>query len=639
MNDHQDLQALISNYFLRTALVPVAVIGITLLILYFAFNQYVSKKNMRMLQQEIHHYSQDVLINESEHIKERLDMVISSARLLQDEHRSLFSEPDAFGLPAGQPSFAVAENGMFYKTDKLGSSLYYSSTTKLTGAQRKKAIASEAMDTTFRSLVEHDPYIVAAYFNSHDGMHRHYPYVDRAYEQYESHLNIEEHDLYYPADQIHDPERRAVWTGAYLDPVTNTWMISCLVPVYKDDFLEGVSGVDVTIDSMVDDLFDREHHWDAILFVLDERGVIMAMTEAVEGSPKLKGLVEHVYREAAKSSSQAQESDDLIDESTFTGVSKRTWADRLEVSELISDGEPYLMMEQSVRGTGWKVMAFVEKNRVFKTIDKLKDRAKSVGYAAIAFILFFFFVLFYYLHISSRKIAVQIGTPIKRLAEKTATVGTTQMDNELMQSNIAEIDQLNRNFVKMVDELHSRTKRSIADEIESQMQEKEVRLYHEKSLIDPLTGLYNRYKVDEVIIDEVARAKRYEHELSVIALDIDLFKSVNDIYGHIAGDTVLVDFAWILKSNARTTDIVARMGGEEFVVISSNTGLEAATVLAVKLRRLIDNRRFPINHHVTASFGVTSYKKGDTPADLFDRADKALAQAKDEGRNQVISLP
>ncbi len=640
MKTHQDLQALISNYFMRTALIPVAVIGIALLILYFAFNQYASKKNMSTLKQEIEHYSQEVLIDESEQIRERLDSVMSVAKILQDEHELLFSNPDAFGLPAERPTFSVAENGVFYKSDSVGSSLYYSSTAKITRLQRKRAIASEAMDSTFTSTVEHHPHIVAAYFNSRDGMNRHYPFIDKVYERYKNDLPMQEHDLYSLADQVHNPERNPVWTGAYLDPITDAWMVSCLVPVYEEDFLEGVTGLDVPIASVVDDLLNRKHHWDAMLFILDERGVVIAMSEAIEGSPKLEGLKDYVYTEATKSISQSVQEDDLLEEEhAFVHESNASWKRDLEIVELISDGEPYLMMQQSVRGSDWKVMAFVEKKKVFKTIYKLKDRAKTVGYSAVAFILFFYFVFFYYLSISSRKIAVQIATPIKRLSEKTATIGTTRMDNELMQSDIEEIDELNQNFVKMVDELHSRTKVSIADEIESQMQAKEVKLYHEKSLIDPLTGLYNRYKVDEVIIDEIARAKRYEHALSVISLDIDLFKSVNDMHGHIAGDTILVDFAWILKSNARTTDIVARMGGEEFVVISSNTGLEAATVLAVKLRRLIDNRRFPINHHITASFGVTTYRKNDTPTDLFERADKALAQAKDEGRNQVISLP
>lgn len=167
--------------------------------------------------------------------------------------------------------------------------------------------------------------------------------------------------------------------------------------------------------------------------------------------------------------------------------------------------------------------------------------------------------------------------------------------------------------------------------------EEKNKLLEELSLTDNLTKLYNRNKLDDVLVSELNRANRYSHySFGVMIIDIDYFKSVNDVYGHQIGDKVLIEISNILKTHTRKTDTVGRWGGEEFLVICSETDLEGILFVAENIREKIASYSFSCKEQKTASFGVSIYEKGDEVNELIKRADDALYKAKESGRNKVI---
>ena len=155
------------------------------------------------------------------------------------------------------------------------------------------------------------------------------------------------------------------------------------------------------------------------------------------------------------------------------------------------------------------------------------------------------------------------------------------------------------------------------------------------SVTDNLTGLFNRQKLDDVFEKEIQRAKRFDQPFSIIVLDIDHFKLVNDTHGHQAGDQVLIAVADVLTTNTRQTDTIGRWGGEEFLIICPHTNLNGARNLADKIREMLSAHDFPVTQQVTASFGVSTSRPDDQIDDLIERADSALYRAKRNGRNQV----
>lgn len=165
-----------------------------------------------------------------------------------------------------------------------------------------------------------------------------------------------------------------------------------------------------------------------------------------------------------------------------------------------------------------------------------------------------------------------------------------------------------------------------------------------QSELDSLTGLYNRRYLDRTIQRELDRHERYRHELGLIMLDIDHFKSINDDFGHLCGDEVLKGVGKVLTEELRCADCITRYGGEEFAIILPYTGEEQAWMLAERLRLKIENSSFcdgKLGRKITASFGITSFRAGlnITACQLINQADIALYRAKQQGRNCSVVEP
>jgi len=164
------------------------------------------------------------------------------------------------------------------------------------------------------------------------------------------------------------------------------------------------------------------------------------------------------------------------------------------------------------------------------------------------------------------------------------------------------------------------------------------KLIEKLSQTDHLTNLHNRKRIDEELEKSLYNVKRYNENISIMMLDIDYFKLVNDKYGHNVGDSVLVEFSNILKNSIRKSDIVGRWGGEEFMIISPNTSKEEIRILANKIKDNISNFNFKIVGHKTVSIGYTQIKGSDSDFHSFlKRADNALYRAKENGRDRIES--
>jgi two-component system cell cycle response regulator len=171
--------------------------------------------------------------------------------------------------------------------------------------------------------------------------------------------------------------------------------------------------------------------------------------------------------------------------------------------------------------------------------------------------------------------------------------------------------------------------------------EAKTRLLEELALTDVLTGLPNRRAIETWAHREIAGAVRHEFELCVVMADLDRFKLLNDNFGHDAGDTVLKEFAQILKDNCRSSNIYARIGGEEFLLGLTHSDIDGAAVAVEHIRKDLADKVFKFGTHdifVTASFGIASLIRKPNPEDfnqLVCRADKALYAAKQSGRNRT----
>ena len=196
----------------------------------------------------------------------------------------------------------------------------------------------------------------------------------------------------------------------------------------------------------------------------------------------------------------------------------------------------------------------------------------------------------------------------------------TRNDVTEFENTKEQLGTLNKAMKHKVDELYS-----MAQNLEQQ------------ASIDILTGIFNRMKFEEYFDLEVQKAKMHRNPLSIILLDIDDFKKINDTFGHNEGDEVIKSISNLLTKNVRGTDTLSRWGGEEFVILLPSTSLEQAKIVANNLRRIIFEHDFNIpQQKISCSFGVAIYNPEDTKEKLFKRVDKILYKAKNSGKNIVL---
>jgi diguanylate cyclase (GGDEF)-like protein len=204
------------------------------------------------------------------------------------------------------------------------------------------------------------------------------------------------------------------------------------------------------------------------------------------------------------------------------------------------------------------------------------------------------------------------------------TQATLESQNKLLQKDNLNLETIVKHRTEELEAIN-------------QWLQKQVEQSQRDANTDPLTGLFNRRKFDEELEKEISRSRRYFSSMSLILLDLDLFKNINDAYGHKQGDLVLKTVAQALIDNIRSTDILARWGGEEFILILPQSSLEQSLISAEHIRKTIEALSFKKGFSITASFGVTEYKATDDQDSLFKRLDRALYRAKNSGRNCIHS--
>ncbi len=251
-------------------------------------------------------------------------------------------------------------------------------------------------------------------------------------------------------------------------------------------------------------------------------------------------------------------------------------------------------------------------------IDKINYRLNQlilIGIGMGLLIIVVIIALTFKLSLSTRRSLTEVKTALKNIAQDKP-----DFTARIIRHSNDELGEMVKWFNLLTEKL-----------------EKDYKKIELLSITDKLTQLHNRTKIDDLFKMELSRVNRYQGSLSLILVDLDHFKEVNDNYGHLIGDKVLQELASLLKNSVRSADHIGRWGGEEFLILSSDTNLEQARQHAEKLRQLIEHHEFSEVGHKTGSFGVATYHDGDDADSMTKRADDCLYLAKDRGRNIVVS--
>lgn len=278
-------------------------------------------------------------------------------------------------------------------------------------------------------------------------------------------------------------------------------------------------------------------------------------------------------------------------------------------------------------GQGWFAVIESERNLSQLISDKIMRSLAFVGLLLMVMVAIIAYLL-----------GSGLAKPIVMIARAADRIGRGNLDTRIILHRDDEIGALAAALNGMASNLQQTM--ASRDELEREVAQRKVaeERLHLLATTDDLTGIANRRFFNVQLTNLLERAQRYRESLALIMIDIDSFKSVNDNYGHDVGDRILVELVAVVTARVRHVDLLARWGGEEFMILLPQTDATTGRLLAERLCHDVEQHDFGEPKHLTISIGLTSLQGGDSLASITKRVDDALYQAKAEGRNRVEAL-
>jgi diguanylate cyclase (GGDEF)-like protein len=628
------LERLIYKNYLKTSLASIFLIGLVLTIIYFSVNNNMIKKNINFILKEIKNNTYQLINEKTMLIEKKISEIESLTKALQTQHENFFKNPQKYNLMK-KPKFDFAKNGTYYKVDNNGgSSVFVSKDTKIDDALKNELIETEIFDLTFKTLVDHDKDIVAIYYNSSKNYNRYFPFLEDVYNVFPPDMKMKNYNFYYLANEKYNKERKVVFTDVYLDPAKQGWLISAIVPIYNENKLEGVTGIDITVDDFINSFLDNNLPYDGKSFIMDNSGKIIAMPKEIKEIFNIRDISKYEYKLNEKIKHTIYRSDEF---SIFNYPDRKvvnTFENIIENKsynhDIKIDDKEYLLFTNKMKNTSWRIISLIDKDKVLKEVHELELYYKKLGLLIIVTIILFYVGFFFFLQYKARKFVKLINVPLLKIIDITKNLGTNKNIKSLESCGIFEIDKVNNNFNTLVNELDYRTNKLIEEETK--------RVYQEKlANTDPLTGSFNRRYLNEFSIEYLRIIKRENKNLSLLMVDIDDFKNINDTFGHETGDKVIKQLVSIIKDVVRENDLIVRFGGDEFLILLPNTNLINARLVGQKIADHIDKYNKDKEFNFTISMGVSMFNKQDNSIeDMISRADNALYEAKKIGKNCIV---
>lgn len=341
--------------------------------------------------------------------------------------------------------------GAYYTTEDTqtgGAAVFYSGYFPIREEEQLKVAKILRLEKNMELMSETNPLITSLYFNTFDSLNVIYPYFD-VLEQYPAKMNIPEYNFYYEADETNNPERNVVWTDAYLDPAGHGWMASVIAPVYREDFLEGVIGIDVTIRTITQDLLNLPIPWEGYAMLIGKDGTILALTEEGEKDWQLDELKEVNYSEAVYEDTYKPEEFNLFSKETMSGLATSIKQEDQGSRSIDLYGESRVVAWSSLGEIGWKLLMVVPEDNIYANVKEMNNRILYVGIlVGILFVaLFAGFIVFIARRAStmSRKIAL----PLEEMDKIAKRIGEGEYLQKVPDIQVYELKETATNLVDM----------------------------------------------------------------------------------------------------------------------------------------------------------------------------------------------
>lgn len=495
-------------------------------------------------------------------IDNEFSAVADITKLLQARHQEFFATFNPTTAVQSDSHYRESVDGVLYNLKKTPDSctLFYSNVSKNDPKRLQKALATETLDPFYNATLSANENVVQVYFNSHDSMNRLCPYMNDALAQYPHDIDIPSYNFYYLADEKHNPQKKVVWTDAYLDPAGQGWMISAIAPVYRNTILEGVVGIDITLEKILKNILSIKLPYTSYAMLVDKYGNIIAMNKGLEPIIGVKELSGTYDKPVQKTISKPKDFNILKEQKRpLTKKLGEVFKNGREIDEFNSEKESYLVTQNTIHQTGWKLIILVDKNSLLAKTTALKHRTDHIGYAILGLMVLFYVIFFVLIMRRSRDFSKIILDPIRNLVNATDELKNNLEIAKVQYSHVREIDTLIDNFASMGSELktlyasmNDQIEEGIAKNIETQkmmihqsrlaaMGEMISMIAHQwRQPLSTIALLSNNMYLD-VEMETLDQERLKTALLNTIELTQELSKTIDDFRNFFKPDNTLVE--------------------------------------------------------------------------------------------------
>jgi signal transduction histidine kinase len=430
------------SYF-RTALIPLLVVEVVFVLIYLAANYLATQENISAVRGLASDELRRIAQRETVVIQKQLEAIARTTDVFRRQTASLLQQAFEPG-PDERSRYALSPEGVYHTTrDNGGAALFYSGIVPVGSEQLEKVWRTVRIDPLMRDIQQTQPLVAQLYLNTFDSLNRIYPYFD-VLSQYPTGLDIPKFNFYYEADAHHNPGRDVVWTDVYVDPAGQGWMVSCIAPVYRDDFLEGVVGLDITVGAITDTILNLAIPWQGYGVLIGKTGTLLALPPAGEADWGLRELTTHAYHHYIRQDTFKPEEFNVYQRPAFAVIRDRSQG---EVALELNGSQ--LAAWATIPETGWKLLVLVREADIYAQANQLGHRLLVIGLGMIGGLVLFYAGFYFVLFRRARNMARTIAEPLETIDALTERIGQGHYEQPLPRFRVGELQQTAAGLVAM----------------------------------------------------------------------------------------------------------------------------------------------------------------------------------------------
>lgn len=421
----------------KTGIIPLLVVETVLIAVYMASSHFISHDNMDYIYRQVNNELQISAKREASVIGKQMEAIKQITELYRNETARILANPLATNA-SEQANLRLSANGVLYSQQDLGgASSYYSAITPEKDLSKPYTLAQ--LDPLMQQIKTVNPLIAAVYFNSWDSYNRIYPWVDST-KMFAADMNIPQFNFYYLADAEHNPKREVVWTDVYIDPAGQGWMTSAIAPVYRDNFLEGVVGLDLTVSNVIEHIQTLNVPWGGYAVLSCDHGTIMALPPQGEADFGVKELTDYDYQAAINQEIFKPDDFNFNKRADLADINQQLMQHKDGIMHTTLHREAKLVAWSMIPQTHWRLLIVVDEEKMYAESHALEHKYQNIGLWLIAGLVGFYLLFLLIIWRSSKRMSSAIAQPLAQMQRMVTKVSDGDFNVPKQEFALQELD-------------------------------------------------------------------------------------------------------------------------------------------------------------------------------------------------------